>query len=450
VTASAAEIRPISHDAFRCAGGARTPVPKAWEILVVLAVLCVSGNPAALRLAGHEVTYAVVALLLAFGVVMIRGGRAALAFAPVASIYAVLSVVQAYDFDFFPLATVLGFFARLFIGMAVIVLVTDFARAYVVAMVGLSMLSGVFWIPEFVALRFGIHFHEIFSTVARLLGPQDSWFWNLGFHTYITMQPGMERNCGMFWEPGAFAGYLIIALALLPAIRHSMTGAQRLTAFCILTLALISTFSTTGYIAYPIVLLLNCDWRKWRRPRASRLFLACLVAPLLITGSVYAFGKLDFLQSKIRLQLRALARRERGWQITRLGTLVFDAEYISKRPLTGWGLHDSTHFALHPWAKRSRFGNGMCDFIVSFGGIGFGTFLIGVARGAYRLGGRSRGYVLGFLGATLIVLQGEPFLGFPLFLGLMFLRHTSFPPRRTSAATVQRIRFGSAASSWVF
>jgi O-antigen ligase len=436
LTAGTVDFWPAQHDSIPTAHrpGLRGSV-RLWEVALVLALLCISGNPAALRPAGHETTYAVAAALLACALLLRRGlgdraDRAVRDFVPVASVFMVLSLVHAYAFDFFPIITELGFLSRLFIGMAVVVLVSDFVRAYVVAMVGLSTLSFVFWVPEYITSRTGTPFHHLFAALANRLGPQSKDMWNLGFHTYSLTQP-MHRNAGIFWEAGAFAGYIIIALLMLAAIRSSITRTQHLAALSILTLALLSTFSTTGYLAYPIALLLNYDWRKLdRRHRAGIALGVCVIAPLVILGSSYAFSKLDFLQAKIRKEITAVERREYRWHVTRMGNLVFDWEYISKRPLTGWGLHDKTRFALHPGMRDDGFGNGMSNFVVKFGVIGFGIFLLGLIRGAKHISGKSPGYVLGFLAVTLVLLQGEPFLGFPLFLGLMFLGHASTRGKR--------------------
>jgi len=410
-----------------------------WKVALVVALLCISGNPAALRPLGHDVTYAVAASLLMFAILLRRSGRGVRAFVPlasfvpVASVFLVLSVVHAYAFDFFPIITVAGFLTRLFIGMAVVIIVSDFVRVYVVAMVGLSMLSFVFWIPEYIALRFGAYFHRFFTLLANRLGPQTDVQWSLGFHSYL-IQPGqMHRNAGLFWEPGAFAGYIIIALLMLAAIRSSFTPKQHMVVLCILTAALLTTFSTTGYLAYPIALLLNCEWRGVnRRHKASAVIGICVFALVVLFLSSYAFSKLDFLQTKIGQQITAVERRQGNWRTNRIGTLVFDWMYISERPLTGWGINFRTRFVLTPWAVGDsyRMGNGMSNFLANFGFIGFGTFLLCLSRGAYHISEKSRGYVLGFIASILLVLQGEPFLNYPLFLGLMFLSHASVMGQR--------------------
>jgi hypothetical protein len=437
VNSASVEVQhPRGSLALEVGQASRVQQRQVLDTALVLAVLTVSGNPAAFRPAGHEATYAIVGALFAAALLLRGGGRAVRAFAPIAAIFAALSIIQAYSFSFFPVLTVLGFLTRLFIGMAVVVMVADFARAFVRAMFTLSALSFIFWIPEYLTCRSGAPFHRVFANLADRLGPQSSDRWALGLHTYVLIPGDLHRNAGMFWEPGAFAGYLILALLMLAAIRGRLTRKKHLTIFCVLSVALISTFSTTGYIAYPIAVFLNFVWSRPNRARAlGGTLVLCILAPVVIAGSAYAFTRLAFLEAKVKSELKAVQRHDRGWQIKRTGTLLFDWEYVSRRPLTGWGLHQETRFALHPWLRDESFGNGMSDFIVKFGVIGFVTFLLCVARGAKRVSGQSRVYVAGFLGATLVVLQGEGFLGFPLFLSLMFLEHSSahsqIPLRRT-------------------
>ena len=396
---------------------------RPWETGLVVALLCVSGNTAALRPVGHEATYAIGCVcLVVLALLCGRIVRVITIFPPVALIFTALCVIQGYAFDFFPVTTVLGFLVRLLIGASVMAMVSDFPRRYVGSMVGVSLLSFVFWIPEYVAVKVGLNFHSVFSAFAAAMGPQEKDRWSLGFHTYLTAQDGLGRNCGMFWEPGAFAGYIILALLMLAAIRASITRKQHLAAFVILTIALVSTTSTTGYIAYPIAFLLNLNTLNVKaKLKVSMAARVCLLVPVVILGSWLAFQKLEFLQAKVKRQITAVQRREYRWRSNRFGTLVFDWEYIKTRPLTGWGLHDKTRFALHPWVKDDGFGNGMSNFIVRFGFIGFGTFVLGVLRGAKHIGGGSAVYAGAFAVCTLLLLQGETFLGFPLFLGLIFL-----------------------------
>lgn len=70
-----------------------------------------------------------------------------------------------------------------------------------------------------------------------------------------------------------------------------------------------------------------------------------------------SFNKLGFLHDKIYDQHYGVETRSNRWHGTRFGSLVFDLKYIKERPLTGWGLHPKTRYALDPWVTEEE-GNG--------------------------------------------------------------------------------------------
>jgi hypothetical protein len=182
--------------------------------------------------------------------------------------------------------------------------------------------------------------------------------------------------------------------------------------------------STTGYIAMALVLLMQYDWQaRDARTMCNRiLFGIYVILPILIIGSYLAYAKLPFLGNKIESQIHALQRRQGRWHRGRFGSLVFDWEYVKRRPLTGWGLHSRTRYALHPQMVDSEgMGNGFSDFIAKFGLLGFITWLLATMRGFQRLmmGRPVQLLMIGLI--LLLLLQGERFLAYPLFLGLAFL-----------------------------
>lgn len=66
-------------------------------------------------------------------------------------------------------------------------------------------------------------------------------------------------------------------------------------------------------------------------------------------------------------------------------------------------------------------GNGLSGFAAKFGLLGLGTFLFLCWRTFYRLSGFSVYKASMALLVVVLVLNGEAFLNYPLFLGLMFL-----------------------------
>lgn len=70
----------------------------------------------------------------------------------------------------------------------------------------------------------------------------------LGIYVHMI---GYSRNCGMFWEPGAFQAFINIALLL--EISKKKTNNSTILLFCI---GVLTTFSTTGYVAVFITLII--------------------------------------------------------------------------------------------------------------------------------------------------------------------------------------------------
>lgn len=70
------------------------------------------------------------------------------------------------------------------------------------------------------------------------------------------------RNCGMFWEPGAFAGYINVAFMLFINNLSELFRKHR-GKVVILLLALLSTLSTTGYVCFGLIMLFYVSKRSF-------------------------------------------------------------------------------------------------------------------------------------------------------------------------------------------
>jgi hypothetical protein len=98
----------------------------------------------------------------------------------------------------------------------------------------------------------------------------------------------IPRNCGFAWEPGSFAIY--ICLAIFINLFISKNDENRRLRFWVLTAALISTQSTTGYIIYMLIMTFNIINKK--------LHTALLLLPVAIVLMVTIFS-LPFMKDKI-------------------------------------------------------------------------------------------------------------------------------------------------------
>ena len=98
----------------------------------------------------------------------------------------------------------------------------------------------------------------------------------------------IPRNCGFAWEPGSFAIY--ICLAIFINLFISKNDENRKLRFWVLTFALISTQSTTGYVIYMLIMSFNIINKK--------LPTALLLLPVAIVMMVTIFS-LPFMKDKI-------------------------------------------------------------------------------------------------------------------------------------------------------
>ena len=212
-------------------------------------------------------------------------------------------------------------------------------------MVIISLISLILW----VGIQLSHSFHDFLFNFANQL-PQFSNDNNLRSlniemrHIYIFSIPFEEtlRNLGPFYEPGRFAIFLGFALALnLFKNKEKIFDKEDL----IYILALITTFSTTGYI----VMLLLVTIRMLNKIYKPIYFaLAIFVLPFIIWNVL----NLDFMSDKI------IGDINETQSYSRFAAMVYHYELISKQPLFGWG-NFVNDFKMSP--------NGLTQIIVKWG-----------------------------------------------------------------------------------
>lgn len=107
--------------------------------------------------------------------------------------------------------------------------------------------------------------------------------------TDVTILP---RNCGFAWEPGRFASIVCLAIVFNIFRHKGRIVFKNNNNLIILLLSLLSSFSTTGYVCF-IIILIYTLFMQYR----SRFILPFyfIILPLLL----YTLNNVDFLASKI-------------------------------------------------------------------------------------------------------------------------------------------------------
>lgn len=423
-------MRPqFGHSSGEYTGTIRETILGSWrDYLLVLLLVAFSGNPALAIPFGWEPLLVALALLLAGLLIHAQRPLIEPKGAGPFAVFIGLLLVQAVVFRFFPFITVAGFVVRLFIGYAVIRLVVDFPVVYVRVMVCLAQVGIIFWGLG----KFGI--------VKSLLSAVPPWMlnpWNgerafaLLLHTFYTDAAlNVQRNAGMFWEPGAFAGYLLLALLFCGLWESTPERREYRVSLAWLTAALLTTSSTAGYVLLPFVLLFS--FRHTGSTVTAQLrrgMLLYFAGFFILCSAVAGYSQIEFVGQKIDEQIRKtlyVPEYNRGMMNTRFGSLLFDWEYIKQSPLIGWGIHPDTRYQMHSEDERATgHGNGLTDFTAKFGLIGLVAFGYFVWHGLSKFSGRPQRSLAGVL-LILVMLFSETFLNYPLFLGLMFLGSASF------------------------
>jgi hypothetical protein len=238
---------------------------------------------------------------------------------------------------------------------------------------------------------------------------------------YTYVEEHHFRNCGMFWEPGAFAGILTLCLAFNVKELPTLWKKHKFKLIVIVT-ALLTTQSTTGYIicffigAYYLLFFVRDKT------------IAFTLLPVFLVIAVIAYTNATFLQQKVEHQSELTLNLDKGeFSNSRFGSFIFDMHYIKKHPVVGNGFHEKTRYADDPEIIRYielghdvANANGFSNFIACMG-IPFMFFYVLLSYSAVSRIDRKVALLVVIV--ILLCLIGEAWLNFPLFTGIIFIKN---------------------------
>jgi len=181
------------------------------------------------------------------------------------------------------------------------------------------------------------------------------------------------RNSGFSWEPGAFGFFLCLALLL-----HLVTNNFKFDKSAKwLTLAIITTLSTTSYIALLLIVFL---YYRGRGVKFSTLTI--LLVPILILLAVqlpFLFNKITFIYNRdsedinnIEFLSRWYLERGRQMPLNRFGSALYLNQLFGVNMI--WGISNIYEDTV-PILKTINLSNGNFMFMAKFGLIGLIFFL---------------------------------------------------------------------------
>ena len=328
----------------------------------------------------------------------------------------IITISQTLVFDFFSFSTVLGVYLRIIIGYLIVKILEENFLIYYVKILYYMALSSLF----------------IFTTVSIIPGlgnlfintlvPIFSIF-NISGSVHETIliynlsHVGLMRNSGPFWEPGAFAGYLIIAFIFNQFIENKNQKKYSI----VIILATFTTFSSTAFIALSVSLFF------FYYKTIKNIFIKIGVITVLISGSYYAYFNFDFLGKKIESQL-SMAEYARVYEggdddTQRFINILKDVKDFKGHELVGRGSNSSTRYSYDPENQIRTVG--ITDIIVRMG-IPFFLFMMyflykSVCSFIVRADTYKRLYCIGSILTIIVTLLSEVYFNFPIYWSLLFL-----------------------------
>ena len=207
----------------------------------------------------------------------------------------------------------------------------------------------------------------IFQNNISFLSYRNNRFANIFFFS-IEGYGAKLRNSGFMWEPKGYANILILAIIFNLIQNKFKLLNKRILVYLI---ALLTTFSTTGYLIFFTVLPLFFVVNKSIGVKMFSLI-------IIITGIFY-ISKLDFMFEKIKYESTLFNHHEKllnqrksyeGGSISlgRIGSLVVDFNDFIKRPIFGYGYQRSER-TQSEYVKLVRV-NGFSDILATYGSVG--------------------------------------------------------------------------------
>ncbi|MDQ2719837.1 MAG: hypothetical protein M3Z26_08790 [Bacteroidota bacterium] len=322
---------------------------------------------------------------------------------------------QSVIFSYFKLITILGLILKVLTAFFAIKLLNEkFIDYYLRLMVFFSIVSLVIFIPIFIHPSL---LDTIINATPSFLSYQyELWGFQVDNKTLIIYnlmeETGLLRNNGPFWEPGAFGGFLIIALMFNTVRKSTLLNKTNWLFF----VTIISTQSTTAYLAVFAFIFCYLLFQNYSMGVKSLLI-------ILGVAGLIAFQKIPFLGAKIKDENEnAQNAIETKGGDTRIASAILDWDDIKRYPLTGRGIWPETRVD-----KKFEYvirNNGFTNFLAEWGIFLCIIYFFYYYKGfkIFCMEHKSNKFMpFIILGIIWVVSFSENYFGLPFFWALVFL-----------------------------
>jgi len=328
----------------------------------------------------------------------------------------ILTIFQTYIFDFFSIQTILGVYLRVLIGYLIVkILDKKFTIYYInifyyLSIMGTAIFLSISLFPFLVPLL-----KETLLPLFSILNFAGSVHETIIIYNFKALES--FRNSGPFWEPGAFGGYLFIAIIF---ISFNNQIVNKKTKIVILTISLLTTFSTTAYIALAVFIF------SYYYKNIKHIFLKIAILLILLYGSYYTFFNVNFLGDKIETQIERALENDAYEDLNtqRFLSISRDFQDFKGYEISGRGFNDITRYSQYQDGQIRT--SGVSDILVKMGIPFTMIMMFFLYRSFYSVisEGKRGSYfmhsIVIFI-TIIMILMSQVYFNFPMFWGLSFL-----------------------------
>jgi hypothetical protein len=308
--------------------------------------------------------------------------------------------------------SIIGTFLRFLFPFIVLYILGDkFFEAFVKLVYVLTVIGLVFWTFENLFPTISNYIHSVSANLKLdIVSNENILIYNTEPHKMF----GLIRNAGFAYEGGAYSIILIIAI-IFNLLLNNYKVEKKTKIFII---AILSTFSTAGYLAL-FIIIYGLYYTKIKNKVRLIIFSAFF---FLIIG--YAFTQLDFLEEKIVSQAEIMQNpyATRG----RFASAAADILEWQRNPIFGVGKFDETRFEVFKFSEQHRV-NGLAAFLSVFGIIVFIAYLVLIYNSLLVLNKysvKSQKYVIFQFIALIVMAFSQTCLQWTAFIILLYLDST--------------------------
>ena len=332
-------------------------------------------------------------------------------------LFIVLEFVQFLFLGGFRLRPIIGTFARLFFAYFVILILNgEILKAYIKVISIFSIISLMFYIlyylfPGLVSdiIAFSkIHIKPVFSVKETFNSYYKPNIIIFAFHGFELLP---MRNSGPFWEPGAFAIYLNLALVF------NLMNEKKLTSFksLLFIITILTTLSTSGIVTLMFIIIVYNYFKTRKR------LISLLLIPLLVLFSLSVFFRTEILYDKINTNISL----SEVTTTSRFGSAKEDINLFQKNPIIGYGRNtEATYGKTILYSRATHRNNGLTRIFVQYGVFALVILymIMKSMRNITYMYIRDKYYFL--LPFTVILLSSfsQNIFQYPFFMGLMFMQ----------------------------